>query len=446
MNMEDNNSRCCDVLVIGGGPAGSTVSTFLKQAGHDVVLLEKDQHPRFHIGESMLPFSLPIFKRLGVLEKVHSIGVVKKGVDFNYHKSKIGTKWGWFADVGDGVNYAYQVHRAQLDEILINNAAEKGVTVLQRTEATEVTFGDDDTITVVRSRSADGKEVTWRPKFVVDATGRDTLLSGRYLHSKQAHASHRSAAMFAHCAGVPRREGDREGNISMYWFDHGWVWMIPLQGDVMSVGAVCSPEYLKTRGGRKEAFFWETLKLMPDANERMTNATLKSEVTFTGNYSYFSKKMFGNNYLLVGDAYAFLDPVWSSGVLVAMKSAEKSSTLIDRWLKREASATGLFGPYKKWVDNGISQYGWFIFRFRTPFFRGMWMRDVKQTKMVARIDLALATFLSGNVFDYHEGMSGLRYFKTIYYAIYALNRALSAVGIVRLIKAMRDRKAEPAGA
>jgi flavin-dependent dehydrogenase len=167
----------------------------------------------------------------------------------------------------------------------------------------------------VVSSTATGKEHgnhVWNARYLVDASGRDTLLAGK-MGIKQRNPRHASAALYGHFTGVERLPGREEGNISIFWFEHGWFWQIPLQEGITSVGAVCSPRYLKSRKTPPAEFLWETIALCPQLASRMSDASLASPVTATGNYSYQAERMAGDRYVMVGDSYAFIDPVFSSG-------------------------------------------------------------------------------------------------------------------------------------
>src|SRR5262245_6208541 len=215
-------AETCDVLVIGGGPAGSTVSTFLRRDGWHVVLLEKDEHPRFHIGESLLPRNLPIFDELGVAEKIRAIGVLKRGADFTLPGETTHVVADFSKAFDPSPPTAYQVKRAEFDETLLRHAEQAGVIVHERTKATSVRFEGEEKA-IIESRNDKGETKTWQARFLVDASGRDTFLGNR-LNLKVKNPAHESAAIFAHFDNVTFRDGEEAGNISMYFFQHGWYW------------------------------------------------------------------------------------------------------------------------------------------------------------------------------------------------------------------------------
>ena len=208
----------CEVAVIGAGPAGSTLAALLAERGRDVLLLEKDKHPRFHIGESLLPLNLPLFEWLGVADQVARIGMPKFGAEFvsPWHRAPMTFE---FADALDkSFPYAYQVRRSEFDLILFRNAVGKGARALEGCRVTGVDFGTDGAL--VRVLQEDGSELSWNARFVADASGRDTFLASR-MGIKRRIRKHNSAALYGHFTGAKRLPGKAEGNITVFWFDHG---------------------------------------------------------------------------------------------------------------------------------------------------------------------------------------------------------------------------------
>ncbi len=403
---------CCDVLVIGGGPAGTTAATLLHQKGWRVVLLEKDFHPRFHIGESLLPMNLPILDRLGVLEQVRAIGMIKYAAEFSCAAAGSPVQAFRFAEAMDKDHpYAFQVRRSEFDALLFHNCREQGVSVHEGIKVKNVTFGPGEAH-VVHAVDAGGGERTWEARFVVDASGRDTFLARRY-GTKQRNGAHQSAAIFGHFDHLVRNPGQDEGNISIYWFEHGWLWMIPLRDGAMSVGAVCWPEYLKTRRTDPEEFLWQTIRLCPQVAERMRAAALNGPARATGNYSYTSSRMWGPGYILVGDAFAFIDPVFSTGVYLAMNSAVLGSVAVDACLRDPASARTALPAFERQVRHGVRTVSWFIYRFTTPAMRALFQGP----RNTFRIREAVISLLAGDIFRNTPIAMPLGMFKAVYYGI-----------------------------
>ena len=412
-----------DVVVIGGGPSGSTVAALLADKGHDVVLIEKAQHPRFHIGESLLPMNMPLFDRLGVRTEVEAIGIKKHGAEFvsPWHDHTSHFDFGQAMD--KSFPYAVHVRRSEFDELLFRHAGKRGARTFEGQRVTGVDMdagrGTPDNRPLVKIKADDGTETQWRPRFVIDASGRDTLLSNQF-DAKQRNRKHASAALYGHFANAERRPGRFEGNISLFWFDHGWFWYIPLKDGTVSVGAVASPAYFKRRQGASlEDFLMETIALAPKLAARLANATLMEGATATGNYAYDSKFCRGDRFMMVGDAYAFVDPMFSSGVYLAMNSGFEAATAADHWLKGEAKeAEKAFRHYEKVMKRGPKMFSWFIYRITSPAIRRLFMAP----RNVWRMQEALLSILAGDLF--RDTPIGPRFwgFKVTYY--------VSCVGIL----------------
>lgn len=379
-----------DVAIVGGGPAGATVGTFLAQQGRQVALFEKARHPRFHIGESLLPRNLPILERLGVADKVAAIGVHKPGAELISPDHDERQIFGFGEALRPEPNFAYQVERAMFDEILSDNARESGVSVFENCSVTGVDF-DSDGCWLTYDDS--GRKSICRARFLIDASGRDGFL-GRKIAGRRRSVHHNSAAMFAHFENVPEGSWSEPGNILIFWFEHGWIWFIPLRSGLTSVGAVCMPDYLKTRRRPLEEFFLDTLRLCPKAWTWVRTARIATPVRGAGNYSYKAERPFGNRYLLLGDAYAFIDPVFSSGVFFAMSSAEWAAAAVNECLAQPKETTRILRAHRRRVDFMINTFSWFIYRFNTPTLRNIFMTP----REFLKLRNAVITVFTGDVY------------------------------------------------
>jgi flavin-dependent dehydrogenase len=264
---------------------------------------------------------------------------------------------------------------------------------------------------------------------LIDASGRDTFLGNR-LQTKRRNKKHNSAAMYAHFTGARRDCGKRAGNISIYWFDHGWLWFIPLADGTTSIGAVVWPHYLKTRVGSVRDFFLSTIALCPPLAERLSAAALASEVEATGNFSYACDRSYGKNFLMIGDAFAFIDPVFSSGVMLAMNSGMAAAETVDVCRTSPGREMSALKRFDKVMRHGPKQLSWFIYRVTNPTMRELFLGP----RNVLRMEEALLSVLAGDIFRRTPIWTSLRLLKGLYYVI-------SLANLGRTIRAMRNRAA-----
>lgn len=382
----------CDILIIGGGPAGSTAATVLAQRGLEVILLEKEKHPRFHIGESLLACNLPILKRLGVLDKVAAMGVYKPGAEFvtDTGEGRLSFPFRYAIDAQD--DHAYQVRRADFDELLFRNAEKKGAKTLEETRVTKVTFPTPDA-PLVEAHTKAGETLFFSPRFILDASGRDTLMLRQH-GKKYSDLKNNKAAIFGHFRNVPRAEGEgMEGYISVHLVKGGWFWMIPLPDDVMSVGFVGDHNSFKNHGGSLDNLFWKTVEDSPSVKARMAKAEALAPLSTTGNYSYKGDKAWGERYFIIGDAFGFLDPVFSSGVMLAMKGALRGADVACKWLTNPANGRIAARKAERQTRREMRLIGWLVYRINDDLLRFFFMRPKNHP---VRMRDAIIALLAGN--------------------------------------------------
>jgi flavin-dependent dehydrogenase len=379
-----------DVLVVGGGPGGASTATFLAQAGLRVACFERERFPRFHVGESLLPANLPIFDRLGVHETIKKAGFqVKYGATFVDEQEGNAYTF-YFAQDKPWPPHAYQVLRSEFDALLLRHAAAQGVEVFEETSVETARFSPEGVAITVRS--AEGAR-TVTGAFLVDATGRDALLGG-VLGRRERIPNLGKVALYAHFEGARRFAGIEEGNIRIYVFADGWFWWIPLPGTVTSVGCVLHARTVRDRAGPVEALFEAMTARCRHVAEGLRGARRITPVHRSANFSYRVLPVVGARHLSVGDAVAFVDPIFSAGVFIAMQSAELAARAIVAAFRDGRFEARRFQPYLRQYRRGVAPFFTFIEKYYEPAFLEIFLRPKTRFGMVD----AVTTVLAGGAF------------------------------------------------
>lgn len=343
-------SSSAEVVVIGGGPAGATVSTLVAQQGHRVVLFERDHFPRFHIGESLIPETFWVLERLGMLDKLRNSHFVKKySVQFVGSSGRLSEPFYFMDHKPHECSQTWQVLRSEFDQMMLDNAREHGVEVHEGVRVLDVLF-DGDRATGVRIVGEDGVERMVASRVVIDASGQSSLLMGK-LGLREWDPELKKAALWTYWKGAYRDKGKDEGATVVLATKNrqGWFWYIPLHDDVLSVGIVSSHEHLFRNRADKdhETIYFEEVAECPAVGERIKGATRCAPFRVQKEYSYKSREVAGNGWVLVGDAFGFLDPLYSSGVLLALKSGQLAADAVAEGLAADdvsKAQLGKWGP------------------------------------------------------------------------------------------------------
>ena len=329
--------RETDVIVIGGGPAGSTVSTLLAKHGHKVELFEREKFPRFHIGESLIPQTYFVLERLDMLPKLKGSHFVKKySVQFVNQRGKLSEPFYFIDNKDHPSSQTWQVRRSEFDHLMLNNAREHGVNVREGVRVLEVLF-EGDTAVGVRLKTEDGTEQEVRARVVVDASGQSSMLIDR-LGLREWDPVLKKAAVWTYWKGAYRDNGRDEGATMVIQTEGkaGWFWYIPLHDDIVSVGVVAGYDYLFQNRASKdlEQIYFEEVARAPGVQPRIQNAQRCDIFRAQKEYSYRATQAAGNGWALVGDAFGFLDPLYSSGVLLALTSGSMAADTIHEGITR----------------------------------------------------------------------------------------------------------------
>jgi flavin-dependent dehydrogenase len=383
--------RRFDVIVIGSGPAGSTTARQLALSGFNVVVIEKESHPRFHIGESLLPRNFALIKELGLLDRVRTIPQTRKlGAEFIMgHGDEVGTPIWFSQQLGACETEAFNTERAPFDKMLLDAARDAGANVLENVQVKQIARLEDDDVRIILD---DRREI--RARCVADASGQNTIV-GRHLNTRIVLPHLKKIAYFGHFSGVERLSGEMAGFISIVMCTEGWFWLIPLDEHRTSIGLVMDVESSRAANVPADQMLRWGIERCPVMSRRTKYAQFPDSNHVVADFSYRCEPFAGPGYFLVGDAATFMDPIFSTGVCLAMMSGVQAAKSIGEILRGDpARRSTTRKRYCKYVDGSSSIFFWLVNNYYNHSFRELFLNG----KGPCNVHGAVIAILAGNVF------------------------------------------------
>lgn len=427
--MLSETNRChpiFDAVIVGGGPAGSTIGTLLAQNGFAVAIFEQERFPRFHIGESLLPANVPIFDRLGCHDAVRQAGFIAKpgATLYDEHEGRPCTSF-TFPPLPFQPASAYNVVRAEFDDLLLRHAKKSGASVYceyivkhMRREPDKVT---------IQVQAPDGHLQEVQACLLIDASGRATFAT-KAIGRREPLPELGNVAIFAHFCAVKQECDIPEGNIRLYLIPQGWLWRIPFANGIDSVGGVLHAEVVKARSGSIDALFEEIIAASPRLTDALASAQRITSVQTAANFSYRVTPLVADRYVAIGDASGFIDPVFSTGVFLAMRSAELAAHDILRAFAAQDFSARRFRRYTRRLRRGTRMFLLFIKRFYEPAFLDLLLTP----RPPWQLDKPVLWVLSGAAFDHRP--LWVRLGLSLFFGIMHIRRAVRRFGSGNMMK------------
>jgi len=377
-----------DVLIIGGGPGGSSAACYLSRAGRRVLVLEKEIFPRFHIGESLLPYNHAIFRELGLLPLLEQSGFPRKtGAQFHVANGSYSVQFifrqGRFTREPETV----QVERSKFDHILLKHAHTCGAEVREGWAVQKFSANAD--MVTVEARDPEGKFHTFTARFLLDASGRGNL-TGNQENLRVIHPRHKKLAVFAHFTGVRLDPGERGGDTVIVRLDNKWFWIIPISAEKTSVGLVIDKDEFAQAGGDPEKIIQHWIDTSPPIKQRMAGAQRIGNLQTTSDFSYINRRLVGHRLLRIGDAAGFMDPIFSAGVFLAMWSGKLAAQAVTESLAKDSDGARRLRRYEARVSRAIKFYWLMVENYYTQPFMELFLQPRNHFDLPAAVNAVLA--------------------------------------------------------